>query len=603
MSKSNNNNQQVMSPSGQLDYSNFVNVPFLKDGNWTEFSAAIKIHFQVSDIWKTIQFGSLQEYFSTKFSGSFAAPKPASTESVTTTKTTDVTTKSGSTQQQPEPLIRPAPLKSKDATEHSGFVPKMSDLSEWDTANNKAYGKLMSRLPNRLQEECASKSSSAYDLWRYLEKNYKLNSEIYKSTLLLDYHAAKMLDGESLITYFDRVTELARKLELNGEPQQEKSICLKIVANLSKNYEPIRQVYLTLPNERKDLSTLRSQFLQQDSTNSNNDPIDLNALQTGTHPRNKPGATNKRKCTTNGCRNFTPSADKEWCKDCFLKRKNKQSASNSKCKGNNCPNTPNAGYKWCQSCYEKIAKAKAATIQYNLCTTSCLSTDSSSEKYYLDSGASRHMSSRKSDLVDIRKNDGVKIRGAVGNEFAKADGLGKLIMMNHDHEIHYQDVLLAEKLNNNLLSVSQIDKKGKFVLFGDGAGLILDARPEFDNDLIIAQAKLGANGLYAMNEEVIPQSQPFNEIVVLNATPSKMSLQQLHEKLGHVCKQKITAMVNKGMIEGVELINDQSERCKTCDLTNIVRKNFKKKNCITTQSVGEVMHRFKPGRIRRRIQL
>lgn len=585
---------QVMSPYATADYSNFSCVPFLKDGNWIEFSTAIKVHFQVNNIWKAVQYASLQEYLTQKFS-SFLPPLLSDESSTVLATNTSSKTKQTRPPKEKEPesdetVVEPSKKATGTEKSRSKFSVdstsiKMSDLSDWDAANNKAFGKLMARLPVRLQEEF-SKHTNAHYLWLSLESRFHTNLEVFKENLIVEYHAIKMQEQESLVQYLDRVSELTRKLELHKEPQSEKSICLKVIGTILPKYDPIRQTYLTLPSEHRTLRNLRNQFLQQDVTFCA--PTQARGL-----------AADTTHCLGKDCTNI-PRTGHKWCSKCFSKKNNSNGSStpsdsnSQKCVG--CDGQANSGFRWCQKCYDaKYAKKKNQQANptanpattYNLCTVTTLASKVHDSNYYMDSGASRHMTNRSIDVQDIQSSDGTRIHGATGSKSTPTDGIGCIQMKGKNATVQYNDVLVAKNINNNLLSVSTIDKKGAWVLFGDGQVTVTCDRPEIKRtDSVIATGTLLNNGLYAMDESVIPASIP-----ALTVTQT-MTLQQLHERMGHAGKHKLRSMVNSNLLGDVKItdIDSVDVKCTECDLGKLKRTKFNKQKGVVTTEVGEVVH-------------
>ncbi|XP_017189878.1 uncharacterized protein [Malus domestica] len=89
-----------------------------------------------------------------------------------------------------------------------------------------------------------------------------------------------------------------------------------------------------------------------------------------------------------------------------------------------------------------------------------------SDKWYIDSGCSNHMTSRKDLLVDIDK--GVKAKVQVGTGvLVEVEGKGTLIIETIKGRRYIKEVMLVPGLAENLLSVGQMTEHGYFLLFGD----------------------------------------------------------------------------------------------------------------------------------------
>jgi len=75
------------------------------------------------------------------------------------------------------------------------------------------------------------------------------------------------------------------------------------------------------------------------------------------------------------------------------------------------------------------------------------------DKWYVDSSCSRHMTGDQSNFISIKEIDGGKLNFG-NNAFAKIIGKG-MITINYGRTIE-KDVLYIEGLNHNILSVIQI---------------------------------------------------------------------------------------------------------------------------------------------------
>ena len=82
-------------------------------------------------------------------------------------------------------------------------------------------------------------------------------------------------------------------------------------------------------------------------------------------------------------------------------------------------------------------------------------------KWYIDSGCSRHMTGDVEKFVAMRSKDGGKVTFG-GNQSGKIIGVGE-IGTKGGHQI--KDVYLVEGLCHNLLSVSQSADKNNWIIF------------------------------------------------------------------------------------------------------------------------------------------
>ncbi|KAI9126283.1 hypothetical protein K1719_002704 [Acacia pycnantha] len=94
---------------------------------------------------------------------------------------------------------------------------------------------------------------------------------------------------------------------------------------------------------------------------------------------------------------------------------------------------------------------------------------SKSNKWYIDSGCSRHMTRDQSKFATIKpKNGGNMTFG--GNQSGRIAGIGEV---GSNDEPQIKDVYLVEGICHNLLSVSQSTDKGNLVIFNSKECLIV----------------------------------------------------------------------------------------------------------------------------------
>ncbi|KAI9110191.1 hypothetical protein K1719_018633 [Acacia pycnantha] len=97
---------------------------------------------------------------------------------------------------------------------------------------------------------------------------------------------------------------------------------------------------------------------------------------------------------------------------------------------------------------------------------------SNPNKWYIDSGCSRHMTGDQSKFASIKHKDGGKVTFG-GNESEEFFGIGKI---GNSNGPQIKDVYLVDGLCHNLLSVSQSTDKGNLVIFDSEECLIVSIR-------------------------------------------------------------------------------------------------------------------------------
>jgi hypothetical protein len=86
---------------------------------------------------------------------------------------------------------------------------------------------------------------------------------------------------------------------------------------------------------------------------------------------------------------------------------------------------------------------------------------STKDKWFLNSGCSRHMTGDKNKFTSLTLKDGGNIKFS-DNSKGKIIGIGNI---GKTHSLVIEDVLLVDGLKHNLLSISQLCDKGYNVIF------------------------------------------------------------------------------------------------------------------------------------------
>jgi Reverse transcriptase (RNA-dependent DNA polymerase)/gag-polypeptide of LTR copia-type/GAG-pre-integrase domain len=189
----------------------------------------------------------------------------------------------------------------------------------------------------------------------------------------------------------------------------------------------------------------------------------------------------------------------------------------------------------------------------------------SNEVDLYDSGASRHMSGFRHKFIDLVEIKPIPITAADKRTF-QATGKGKLLIHipNGDKgisKVHLLDALYSPSMGVTLVSVSKIAKAGSTVVFQGNYCRIYNQ----DKDRIGEIPE--RNGLYRvfmMNSEAHANSVDVED---------KLSVNELHRRLGHISQDRAKLLIEKGLVEGVAL-EEGSEPivCESCEWAKTSRK-------------------------------
>jgi hypothetical protein len=185
-----------------------------------------------------------------------------------------------------------------------------------------------------------------------------------------------------------------------------------------------------------------------------------------------------------------------------------------------------------------------------------LASTTQGELHVVDSGASEHMTPYRHLLTEYRPILPVPINAANKTTF-KGVGRGTLTLdvpkNNSTTEVKITDVLFAPQMAATLISVGKLDDAGYEIHTKGGMMRCYNAR----GTLVATIPK--TRGLYRIGQGI-------NATTALAAQPTKLSLAELHERLGHRNYRTVLDMIRHGRITGVQLTDHEQPECRACML-------------------------------------
>lgn len=187
-----------------------------------------------------------------------------------------------------------------------------------------------------------------------------------------------------------------------------------------------------------------------------------------------------------------------------------------------------------------------------------------SNKWYIDSGCSQHMTGERDLFLDLTHKDGGFVTFG-DNAKGKVVGIG---MVGKPHLTTIKNVLLVDGLKHNLLSISQFCDDGYEVIFRQKYCLVVDS----NNDIVICASRQGNVYIANIDKINVKCLMVKNEEVLL-----------WHRRLGHVNPNLIRKIANKDLVVGLPKINFNEEvSCDLCCQGKQTRASFKSKSEIST---------------------
>lgn len=378
-------------------------------------------------------------------------------------------------------------------------------------------------------QEC----TTAKQVWENLQRAFDDNGLTRRVGLLKDLINTTLEASNSVEDYVSKIMNTAHKLRNIGFEVNDEWLGTLMLAGLPEDYKPM---IMGLESSGIQISadSVKSKLIQEINTSKST------ALYTNT----RKSRNNMQPVRTKGPRCFNCNKSGHFAKYCKLPKK-QQSAN----KGES----------------SSFVAAFSATIRGNICE----------DKWFIDSGASMHMTSRKDWMYNVTEPS-VKNITVANREPLAVKGVGCVdIHVSQDKVIKVNNVLYVPGLAANLLSVSTIVKNGHKVNFNNKGCEIQNGQDE-----VICTATL-SNKLYIMDSR--------KEVAHLTTSAQDCNSTYLwHMRMGHLNISDVKKL--PGCSDGVALTQDQSNvTCTHCMEGRQARLPFKNVGSRATRPL-ELIH-------------
>ena len=401
-------------------------------------------------------------------------------------------------------------------------------------------------------------ATTAKEAWSKLESHYEVKSLANKLFLRKKYFTMSMGVDESMSEHINKMKELASQLEAVGASITEDDQVATLLCSLPESYNGL----ITALESRADNLTLEfvtARLLHEEHKRKESlstQDAGEKALLSKHDRTNQRGFKPKRKGKCHNC-----GIPGHWARECRKPKKEKP----------------------------KENKEKQDGASYNASTehASFWSSERVNQKdltWYIDSGASQHMSYDKEMMVDyVQFDDPQKVRLG-DNRVVQAFGKGNIwldIKAGKDYQpARLVDVLYVPDLAKNLFSVSAAAKRGYSIELQQSGCVIRD---KFRN--VSGSGKL-QNNLYVL--DVSKKNVESHDVNVA----SNEHLEDLwHQRYGHLSTNNLRLLRDQKLVSGMDFPSaKESEFCEGCAHGKQKRAPFPKGQATRASEILEIVH-------------
>ena len=405
---------------------------------------------------------------------------------------------------------------------------------------------------------------SGKEAWDNLEKHFEVKSLSRKIFYRRKLYSARMEKGTNMLSHVNYIKTLSEHLEAVDDAMAEKDLVIILISSLPEEYNYLITALETIAEEKLTWDYVRDKLIHEfdkmksGSAGTVNESTSHDALFSKNYPEQRKSLDLKKvKC-------FYCKKKGHFAKDCFKKKADAKKA----------PQHESAN---------RVESIQESGIENPEIALAACGIPSKQNDWWIDSGASQHMTPDKKGLSDYQSfRNPLQVKLA-DNSVLLSYGKGNLHLSVFDGtekvNITLSDVLFVPKIQNKLLSLPSMTEKGAEVHFkGQFCKVIIDGK------LFSIGHKHGK--LYKLN------SEPMHTSCFGSTGDRGSSLSLWHLRYGHLGYDNLKSLNSKSMVNGLILNSqDQFDRnCEGCAMGKQHRQPFPKKSQHESTQPLEIIH-------------
>ena len=403
-------------------------------------------------------------------------------------------------------------------------------------------------------------------MWKAILDVFEKHTLLNKLSARRNFYTAKMQESEGVLSFSNRIRQLASTLKSMKVNVDDEEMAMALLNGLPEKFDPLISALDALGDEKVfTFDFVKSRLLQEEQRNQQrvNDLVkntEESALVTS-RCEGCAGCGSKNPKICSHCGKNGHTASQCWELNPQLKmQRDRRIEKRALMTRNDAPKKDDSSEFYCLMGKE---------LEVN---ESC--------SWYIDSGASAHMSNNRSVFTSFQQISPVKVE--LGNRSTvTAIGKGSVQMrLQVDDRITkclFQNVLYIPNLGFQLISVPIMDKRGFTTEFGHGRVKITR------KGKTIATGSMSKSGLYVLDKS--PKTVQRDRALAA-------SLKIWHHRLAHVNPAGIEQMIKKNVVKGAKLLPGtfDAKICHGCVLGKGHRDSFPKHSMSRTNRVLEIVH-------------
>ncbi|MCO5591502.1 hypothetical protein L7F22_045486 [Adiantum nelumboides] len=204
--------------------------------------------------------------------------------------------------------------------------------------------------------------------------------------------------------------------------------------------------------------------------------------------------------------------------------------------------------------------------------------------WYFDSGASRHITSRKDLFSSLDAAPAGKKVTCANNASYPIKGVGKiLITISDGSDLCLPDVLYVPGIKKNLLSVSSLAKNGLRVIFEDDRCIVRDR----ENGYSLITTGTLENGLFLLDH----YEKQIQACIAETKTQAMQDAELWHARFGHVGYGSLMTLQRHNMVHDLSLLEMPPRHvCEGCVLGKMHRFAFSQDGSVRATRKLQLVH-------------